>query len=398
MRRCGSTAAGSLSGRREYLRKIGCDAHLAECGFKIRSKRQEDKGKTEERMNRDMGKPVLLAVLLAGLMFAGCGSGDANPSVTEGMAAVETLDYQTALQCFDKAMTDGEDKRLSYRGQGLAYMGLTQYEAAAEAFEKALGAGSGRVDDLDYDINYYLATTYYKLGETEKGIQTYNAILALRPKDKLAYYLRGTLRLATDYERAKADFDKAISLAKEDYDLLINIYLSLERYGYREVGQEYLQTALGSEAKSMTDYQRGRMYYYLGDYDSARNFLEKARKSEGSAAILLLGQTYEELGDFNYAISVYNTYLEGDQTNASVYNRLGLCKMEMKAYEEALAAFQAGKNIENNDMMQTLRFNEIITYERLGNYKQAASLMSGYLSAYPDDETAQREYVFLKTR
>ncbi len=104
------------------------------------------------------------------------------------------------------------------------------------------------------------------------------------------------------------------------------------------------------------------------------------------------------MGDFNYAISVYNTYLEGDQTNASVYNRLGLCKMEMKMYEEALAAFQAGKNIENNDMMQTLRFNEIITYERLGNYKQAASLMSGYLSAYPDDETAQREYIFLKTR
>lgn len=258
-------------------------------------------------MNGKMGKSVLLAVLLAGLMFAGCGSGDANPSVTEGMAAVEALDYQTALQCFDKAMTDGEDQRLSYRGQGLAYMGLTQYEAAAEAFEKALGAGSGRVDDLDYDINYYLATTYYKLGETEKGIQTYNAILALRPKDKLAYCLRGSLRLATDYERAKADFDKAISLAKEDYDLLINIYLSLERYGYREVGQEYLQTALGSEAKSMTDYQRGRMYYYLGDYDNARNYLEKARKSEGSAAILLLGQTYEELGDFNYAISVYNT-------------------------------------------------------------------------------------------
>lgn len=343
-------------------------------------------------------RAILLAVLLAGISFGGCGGSDANPSVTEGMAAVEALDYQTALQCFGKALEEGEDQRLLYRGQGLAYMGMTEYGAAAEAFEKALGAGNGRVDDLDYDINYYLATTYYKLGQTENGIRTYNAILALRPKDRMAYYLRGSLWLESDYERAKADFDQAVSLGKEDYDLLINIYLALERHGYKEVGQEYLQTALGSEAKSMTNYQKGRMYYYLGDYENAKNYLESARKDGGPGAVLLLGQTYEELGDFNYAISVYSSYLESDPENARVYNRLGMCRMEMKAYEEALTAFQTGKSIENNDMMQTLRFNEIVTYEKLGDYKQAASLLGSYLSSYPDDEAAQREYIFLKTR
>ena len=125
------------------------------------------------------------------------------------MAAVEALDYQTALQCFEKALAEGEDLRLLYRGQGLAYMGLTQYDKAAEAFEKALGSGNGRIDEHNrqhsffcriafpcsfhvnlfflcrplpcYDINYYLATTYYKLGQTEQGIRTYNAILALKP-------------------------------------------------------------------------------------------------------------------------------------------------------------------------------------------------------------------------
>ena len=110
------------------------------------------------------------------------------------------------------------------------------------------------------------------------------------------------MRIADDYEKAKADFDKAISLAAEDYDQLIDIYLVLERNGYKEAGQEYFQTALASDTKTMTDYQRGRIYYYLEDYDNARNYLEKARKSEGVEAVLLLGQTYEELGDLNYAI------------------------------------------------------------------------------------------------
>lgn len=339
-----------------------------------------------------------LCILMAGFMLAGCGNGGKHASVDEGMAAVEALDYDGALQCFEKAMADGEDLRLLYRGQGLAYMGMTQYESAIEAFEKALRSGNGRVDEIDYDINYYLATAYYKQGDPAKSIEAYDAIIAMEPKDKLAYYLRGSVRIADDFEKAKADFEKAISLAKEDYDLLINIYLVLEQYGYKEMGQEYLQAAIGSDSKSMTDYQRGRMYYYLKDYDNARNYLEKARKNEGYEAVLLLGQTYEELGDYNYAISVYNSFIESDQTQAKVYNRLGLCKMELNAYEEALSAFQAGMNIENNDMMQTLKFNEIITYEKIGEFKKASVLMENYLSSYPDDQAAQREYIFLKTR
>lgn len=89
---------------------------------------------------RKRNRTAVFAVFLAGIMLAGCG-GSKTPSVDEGMAAVESLDYNTALQCFDKAMVEGEDLRLLYRGQGLAYMGLIQYDKAVEAFEKALGAG-----------------------------------------------------------------------------------------------------------------------------------------------------------------------------------------------------------------------------------------------------------------
>ena len=55
-------------------------------------------------------------------------------------------------------------------------------------------------------------------------------------------------------------------------------------------------------------------------------------------------------------------------------------------------------NIEDNGMMQTLKFNEIVTYEYKHDYKTAATLMSSYLRSYPDDATAKREYEFLQTR
>ena len=150
--------------------------------------------------------------------------------------------------------------------------------------------------------------------------------------------------------------------------------------------------------KGMTNYEKGRICYYLEDYENARTYLEKAREEGGYEAALFLGKTYEILGDLNYAISVYNSYLENEEPNARMLNQLGLCKMRAEDYAGALTAFQSAINIEDNGMMQTLKMNEIVAYERLGQYEEAASRMSSYLSSYPDDEAAKREYEFLKTR
>lgn len=51
----------------------------------------------------------------------------------------------------------------------------------------------------------------------------------------------------------------------------------------------------------------------------------------------------------------------------------GLCRMNAGSYDQALAAFQAGLQLTPNDMLQTLKYNEITAYEYLGNYAQAKS-------------------------
>lgn len=353
--------------------------------------------------NQKRGKQIRYYIAVAAaagmlLTLPGCSIGKKDTAVAEGMAAVEALDYQTALASFEKAMVDGEDLKLIYRGQGLAYMGLTQYEEAAAALEKALASSNGQLKQVDYDINYYLATAYSKLGKTDQCARVYDAMIALKPKEQLAYYLRGVIRIESDFEKAREDFEQALKLSGGDQDLLIRIYQVMEQHGYREAGVEYLTAAL--EKKGITDYEAGRIYYYMRDYDNARNHLEKARNTEGYEAVLLLGRTYEALGEgeYNYAVSVYQSFLEKDQTRPEVYNQLGICKLKMGLYQEALGAFQAGMNIENNEMLQTLKFNEIITYEYLGEFKQASVLMDNYLKTYPDDETAAREFVFLQTR
>ena len=347
-------------------------------------------------MKKAIGTTVLGLIVV--MMLTGC-AGNKNENIAAGMTAVEALDYDGALISFEAARRAGEDERLLYRGEGMAYMGKTMYAEAAQAFETALSLSSGRINGMDYDINYYLAAAYYKQGELGRAVDVYSAIIALRDSERDAYYLRGAIYAQQgNLDLAKADFDRTIALKKNDYDRLIAIYGVLEDAGFKGAGQEYLQAAMDAGTKDMTNYEKGRICYYLEDYENARTYLEKARDEGGYEAVLFLGKTYETLGDNNYAISVYSTYLESEGPNPQVLNQLGLCKMQTGDYVGALDNFQAAMNIEGNGMMQVLKLNEIIAYERLGEYKNASVLMDGYLKTYPDDEEAKREYTFLQTR
>ncbi|MDE5932115.1 MAG: tetratricopeptide repeat protein [Lachnospiraceae bacterium] len=344
-------------------------------------------------------KRFIIAATVMLLLCAGCGAEEETDNISQGMAAIQNLEYDAALQYFEAALTANEDERQLCRGMGLAYMGLSQYENAVSYFERALQLSDGTPKDIDYDINYYLATAYFRNGQAEDAVGSYDAILALRPKEVEAYYLRGCVKLYSgNFEGAKLDFDQAIALDAQNYDRLIQIYIALVDNGYKDVGKEYFAQVIADNEKSISDYDMGRIYYYLEDYENARNYLSKVKISANYEASLYLGRTYEALGDYEYASSLYNDYTLTDQSQPEIYNQLGLCRMQMGEYELALMAFQSAMSIEGNDMMQTLKFNEIVAYEYLEDYKTAAALMNDYLKSYPDDAVAQREYQFLKTR
>lgn len=346
-----------------------------------------------------MKSKILFSVLILLLLCTGCGAAGKNENLSAGMDKLDTLEYDAALDSFDKALLEGEPKRLIYRGQGIAYMGKMMYEEAIASFEKALSLSNGVVDDMDIDMNYYLAVSYYKQGDVNSAISVYDAIISFNSKQVDAYYLRGALKAQQNmFEESVEDFNKVRELAPSNYDRLIDMYCVLAKNGYKVYGQEYLQTVMETDSKGMKNYEIGRIYYYLEDYENARMYLEKAREEGGAPAVLFLGKAYEALGDNNYAISVYNTFIAEDQSSAQIYNQLGMCKMNMGEYQEALSLFQTAMNIEGNDMLQVLKMNEIVAYEYLGEYKKASVLLEGYLKLYPDDEQAAREYVFLSTR
>ena len=340
-----------------------------------------------------IGSVVTMAIVVT---LTACGEVEENTSLATKL--IQELDYRGALTELDKALEAGENERVVERSRGIAYMGLTEYENAIEAFRLSLDGSDGMLQDIDFDTNYYLAAAYTKNGQYSEAEDAYNAILDLRSGEKDAYFLRGNVRMHLEkFEAAIEDFDRVISMEPKNYDRLFAIYEVLEYFGYREVGQEYLQKAMTDDPK-MTQDVIGRIYYYLGEYQKACLALEEAKSKGDSKSYLFLGRAYEATGDFNYAASVYRSYLSKNEGDAQMLNQLGLCEMARGEYQKALEAFQTGKQLGDTGMLQTLSFNEIVAYEYLGNFEQAHQLMEAYHKNYPDDEGARREYDFLSTR
>lgn len=342
---------------------------------------------------------VAISVVLLCMGLTGCDALKTEGYMDTAIMQIENYEYEEALATLEAATEAGEDAQMIARNKGIAYAGLTQYEDAVACYLEALSYSDLFVDVLDYDLNYYLADAYEKLGENEKAKEVYNAILTLEPEEVNALFLRGRLYLKDgQYEPAFADFSRTVELDKDGYDLRIEIAGLLTEAGYKDEGLQFLQQFLADNEKKLSDYDKGRIYYYMGDYEKAKVSLEGAKTEESDDVILLLGKSYEQLGDYNYATSVYKNYLDEHPEAADIYNQLGLCKMKSGEYDAALSAFRSAANVENNGMEQVLMFNQIAAYEYTGNFKQATVLMEEYLKKYPDDEEAKREYEFLKSR
>lgn len=346
-----------------------------------------------------MQKTVLLIVFTSLFLLSGCDSRAKESDLEAAYTQIEACEYEGALAALDIAEESGEDMAYILRARGVANMGLTNYEEAVEQFIAALGYSDWRIDDFDIDVNYYLADTYERMGKDSEAIDTYSAILGIREKDMLAHYRRGSVRLRqNDHDGALEDFERALKLEPDNYDLRIEIAGRLTESGYEDEGRSYLEQFLAEKEKKLSDFDKGRIYFYMEDYATAKTYFEEARDDDDQSTILFLGKTYEMLGDYNYATSTYQNYLSKHPEAALIHNQLGLSRLESGDYAGAKEAFQTARNLNNTGIDQTLSFNEIVACEYTGDFNQAKVLMEAYIKKYPDDEAAKREALFLSTR
>lgn len=312
------------------------------------------------------------------------------------LAASAVLSAVILTGCTDERTED----KLAYRKIGINSMENGDYTGAVTAFNSALGLCVGEIGETELDICYYKAAAQYAGGDTDGAIGTYQALLDYNSRDGRAYYLRGSLYLQKDEkEKALADFEKAVTYRPNDYELYVGIYEELSGYNMAEEGKEYLNEAFSIKGNSADHLAwRGRIYYLLEEYENAEKELKSAIEKKSVEAYLYLAQVYEVRGDTAAAEECYKAYVDSGSADSKAMNALGEIEMAKGNYEKALEYLKNGLEMEEIPNKRELLQNLLISYEYLGDFNAAFGVAEEYVELYPDDTSAEREFIFLKTR
>lgn len=340
----------------------------------------------------------LLAAGLGALLLTGCG-GENQKTYEQANADLEEANYDYALNEYQACISAGYKLAQSYRGSGIVKLRTGDYQGAIDDLTNALNdektGKSDRKDLLEYRAAAELKAELYD--QAMADCQTLAEDYSLNAND---YYLTGCVALAMDsYDEASSNFSEAYG-SDSTYEMAIQIYEAYLGQDMEADGTRYLEAALKTEAKTADDYcERGKVYYYMDDYENARTELTTAADKGSTEATLILGMVYMAQGDTSNARSFYQQYIDADGDDpAKGYNGLALCDISDGDYDSALQNISQGLGDATSDEMRDLLFNEIVVYEKKLDFSTALSKAQEYVQTFKDDAAAAKELTFLQSR
>lgn len=340
----------------------------------------------------------LLAAGLGALLLIGCG-GENQKTYEQANADLEEANYDYALNEYQACISAGYKLAQSYRGSGIVKLRTGDYQGAIDDLTNALNdektGKSDRKDLLEYRAAAELKAELYD--QAMADCQTLAEDYSLNAND---YYLTGCVALAMDsYDEASSNFSEAYG-SDSTYEMAIQIYEAYLGQDMEADGTRYLEAALKTEAKTADDYcERGKVYYYMDDYENARTELTTAADKGSTEATLILGMVYMAQGDTSNARSFYQQYIDADGDDpAKGYNGLALCDISDGDYDSALQNISQGLGDATSDEMRDLLFNEIVVYEKKLDFSTALSKAQEYVQTFKDDDAAAKELTFLQSR
>lgn len=348
-----------------------------------------------------MRNKKIIWMLAAGLgmtLLTGCG-GENKKTYEQANTDLEQGNYDYALNEYQACISAGYKLSQSYRGSGIVKLRTGDYQGAIDDLTSALNdektGKSDQKDILEYRAAAELKAELYD--QAMADCQTLAEDYSLNAND---YYLTGCVALAMDsYDEASSTFSEAYG-SDSTYEMAIQIYEAYLTQDMEADGTRYLEAALKTEAKTADDYcERGKVYYYMQDYDNARTELTTASEKGSTEAALILGMVYMAQGDTANARSFYQQYIDADgEDPAKGYNGLALCDIADGDYDSALQNISQGLGDATSDEMRDLLFNEIVVYEKKLDFSTALSKAQEYVQTFKDDEAAAKELTFLQSR
>ena len=231
-----------------------------------------------------------------------------------GVTALETRNFEGAVEEFTKAVTIYSEDGNAYNNLGVSYSRLGENQKALDAFKQATD-----VDPSSVSAWKNLGGSYMTVGQSDLAMQAFEKILELDPDDAEARYSLGDA-----YFRAK-DYEKAL--------------------------QHYLRAAENLSDNALLKYQVGASYFRSEQYaEAVEAFMEAARLSKDTDlltyedAMFNLGVAYIQLEQYDAAVAVLERLLEVQET-AEIHEVLGRAYARQGKQDKALESLRRAEEI-----------------------------------------------------
>lgn len=233
------------------------------------------------------------------------------------------------------------------RTQGIEQMKAGSYAEAIQSFDTALKSADGIVDSFELDILKYRGEAEYNLADYEAAAHTYGILSEVDDgRPEYLYYKAASEALAGDPAAAQEDYAAASKLDTASHK----------------------------------------------DND-------KAEEAEGAGlALSAIGKAYAESGDYDGAMVFFQQAIDGGKGSAEIYNQMGLCLIRAKRYDEAIASFDQGIALGDENWTKELQYNKGAACEYKGDFSEALTIFKAYVSAYGSTPELEKEIAFLESR
>lgn len=224
---------------------------------------------------------------------------------------------------------------------GIAQMNEANYAEAIVSFDKALEEADGIVNNFELDILKYRGEAEYNLKDYAAAAHTYEILSDVdKGQPEYLYYKAAASALAGDIDAAVADYNLAA-----------------------EMNTEKDQKAAGD-----------------------------------SAALSAIGKAYVDSGEYEKAMSFYQSAVDAGNAAAGDFNQMGLCMLQAEKYDEAIAYFDKGIALNDENMTKELTYNKGAAYEYKTDFLKALEIFKAYAAAYGSTPELEKEIAFLESR
>ncbi len=324
-----------------------------------------------------------------------------------GEAYFQSRQYQKAINDFEHSNTMFPDSAREYFNLALSYSYLKNYTKAADVFKQSI-TKEKNIKDL-YLRYYNLGWVMDKLGDSKSSLEWYHKSVEANP-----HYAGSLNNLAFTYDKL-SEIDSAIYWYKSALKIdptytrsiynLASIYNDQYQFDSSLTYYKLLLPLLPTEAS--IPYNIGQLYYYKAKHDTTSNinYYDSAISYYGKAIIQnpMIADYWSKTGDayldipkpthqdtiflYQKAIDYYRKALSLDSTQYLSMNRLGICYIYSKRYQEAIDVF---KQALRKDIMykSTYEYNLGYLYDRMSKkdsaiywYKKTLTTDPGYTSA-----------------